>query len=212
MKAPLEILDLGHVAYLDALAIQEARVEKRKTGAVPDALILVEHEPVYTLGRNAKNENVLASPNDLDRAGIHVIHTGRGGDVTYHGPGQLVGYPILDLGARGHGVVQYVTRIEETLIRVLAGYGLTGARDPANRGVWIGNEKIAAIGVRVTRQITMHGFALNVRVNLEHYRGIVPCGLPDKGVTSLDRFAPGVEMPEVKARTVRAFKDVFGYD
>lgn len=206
----LDILDLGRRAYRPVLEMQERLVEERREGRIPDTLILVEHEPVYTLGRNADEKHIVASPEELSRLGIDVVKTGRGGDVTYHGPGQLVGYPILDLGARGEGAVWYVGALEELLIRVLADFGVQAGRDPVNRGVWVGARKIAAIGVRISRRITMHGFALNVCTDLSQYRGIIPCGLTGRGVTSLNLLAKGVTIPAVKTSVVERFKQIFG--
>ncbi len=208
----LRVLDLGRVAFDQALVLQEETVAARKANAVPDTLILVEHDPVYTLGRNADPGNVLASPEALKARGIQVVPTTRGGQVTYHGPGQLVGYPVLDLAARGKGVLWYVEHLEQTLMEVLRKFGLDSHTDPKNRGVWIGNDKIAALGVRITRHITMHGFALNVSVNLEDYAGIVPCGIRDKGVTSLNILKPDVTLDMVKPVVIDVFKDVFEYE
>jgi lipoyl(octanoyl) transferase len=208
----LDVLDLGMQAYLPALRRQEELVERRGKDAIPDTLLLVEHEPVYTLGRNAKEQNIVATPEELDRQKIQVVKTGRGGDVTFHGPGQLVGYPILDLRRWGKGVVWYVDSLEEVLIRTLAEYGVAGTRDSKHRGVWVNDCKIAAIGVRITRHITMHGFSLNVRTDLGYYRGIIPCGIPDKGVTSLHLIVPEVDMDDVKRKLVAQFKAVFGYE
>jgi lipoate-protein ligase B len=187
-------------------------VAARRAGEVVDTLVLVEHEPVYTLGRNAKKDSVLASEEELARVGITVVKTGRGGDATYHGPGQIVAYPIIDLDDWGHGVLQYVTSIEEVIIRTLAEYGINGTRNRRNRGVWVADEKIAAIGVRVTAHVTMHGFCLNVCVDLDAYAGIVPCGMKDKGVTSMHRLVPTVTLPPVKETLVEQFVDVFGYE
>ena len=147
---------------------------------------------------------------ELTRRGIEVVRIGRGGDVTYHGPGQLVGYPIIHLGERGKGVLWYVQALEQILVRVMADFGVQADTDRQNRGVWVGDEKIAAIGVRVTRRITMHGFALNVRTDLANYAGIVPCGITDKGVTSLHLLVPDVSMDAVKDVTVQRFREVFG--
>ena len=209
METILHVTDLGRQPYRAALAVQERLVEERKAGRIPDTLLWVEHEPVYTLGRNASPEHVLYNAAERARQGIGLEQTGRGGDVTYHGPGQLVGYPILALGKEARRVVWYVDRLEEVLIRVLSDYGLTGRRDRANRGVWIGSEKIAALGVRIASGVTMHGFALNVRVNLDHYAGIIPCGIRDKGVTSLHRFVPSVSMDDVKRVCALRFAVVF---
>ena len=208
----LRVLDLGRVAFDQALVLQEETVAARKANAVPDTLILVEHDPVYTLGRNADPSNVLASPEALEARGIQVVPTTRGGQVTYHGPGQLVGYPVLDLATRRKGVLWYVEHLEQTLMEVLRKFGLESCTDPKNRGVWIGNDKIAALGVRITRHVTMHGFALNVAVNLEDYAGIVPCGIRDKGVTSLNILKPDVTLDMVNPVVINVFKDVFEYE
>jgi lipoate-protein ligase B len=212
MNRVLRVMDLGRRAYKPVFELQERLVAERGRGEIPDTLILVEHEPVYTLGRNAKEGHVVASPEELARLGIEVVHTSRGGDVTYHGPGQLVAYPILDLGVRSRQIAWYVGNLEEVIIRVLADFGLQAGRDRKNRGVWIGDEKIAALGVRIAGHITMHGFALNVRADLGHYRGIVPCGIRDKGVTSLHRFVPDVTMEDVKAKVIGRFIEVFEYE
>jgi lipoyl(octanoyl) transferase len=211
VNGKFQIRDIGRQPYGPVFKLQERLVADRLAGHIPDTLILVEHDPVYTLGRNADAHNVVAPPAALREAGIEVVRTTRGGDVTYHGPGQIVGYPILDLRARGEGVVWYVGRLEEVLIRLLAEYGIEGQRDRANRGVWVRQEKVAALGVRVTRGITMHGFALNVTTDLRQYGGIIPCGIRDRGVTSLDRLVPGVTVESVKPRLVEQFKIVFGY-
>ncbi len=208
----LQVIDLGRAAFDRAFTLQEETVAARKANRVPDTLILVEHDPVYTLGRNADPANVLASPEALAARGIQVVPTTRGGQVTYHGPGQLVGYPVIDLAVRGKGVLWYVENLERVLIEVLRQFGVESCTDPKNRGVWIGNDKIAALGVRVTRHVTMHGFALNVAVNLEDYAGIVPCGIQNRGVTSLDRLKPDVTLEQVKPVVVDVFQDVFGYE
>jgi lipoate-protein ligase B len=211
-KRILVVRDLGQQDYESALDYQRRLVEQRKKDEITDVLILVEHDRVYTMGRNAKDKNVILSKTELDQHGIRLVKTDRGGDVTYHGPGQLVGYPIINIGGEDRGVLWYVQKIEEVVCRTLEKFGLEASTDSHNRGVWIGNDKIAAIGVRVTRQITMHGFALNVSVNLDDYKGIIPCGIVGKGVTSLDRFIPSVSMDEVKNRVVQEFMKVFEYD
>jgi lipoyl(octanoyl) transferase len=207
----LHVVDLGRRAYADALRVQEETAAARREGRAPDTLLFVEHDPVYTLGRSAQEAHVLADAETRRQQGIEVVRTGRGGDVTYHGPGQLVGYPILDLQALGLGVVDYVTALERMLIRVLAEFGVDSIRDPAHRGVWIRRDKIAALGVRVTRHVTLHGFALNVCVDLAPYAGIVPCGLRDRGVTSLHLWRPDVTLAQAQAAVVRQFRAVFGY-
>lgn len=210
----LQVDDLGaDVAYDAAVALQEQRHAARLAGNAPDTLFLLEHRRVYTLGRSACPGNIRWSEDELRRAGIARATSTRGGDVTYHGPGQLVGYPVVHLRELGMGVLDYVTALEETLIRALAACGVTGARrDPRNRGVWVDNDKIAAIGIRVARQVTQHGFALNVNTRLQDYDGIVACGLRDAGVTSIARLqGKTAEMTAVKQAVVDAFIRVFGY-
>ncbi len=208
----LEVRRLGTVAYAEALELQAHLVNERKAGAVPDQLLLLEHPPVITLGVNARSgrANVVAAPESLGRHGIDVFETGRGGDVTYHGPGQLVGYPILDLRPDRCDVHRYVRDIEEVLIRAAARFGITAGRLKGLTGVWVGDRKLAAIGVRLSRWITSHGFAFNVTTNLSYFDLIVPCGIRDKGVTSLERLlGRPVPMPEVEEAVVDAFTAVF---
>ena len=212
MRRSLDIRDIGLQPYEPVVALQEELGAARKRGEAADTLILVEHEPVYTLGRSAKESNIVFSQDELDRIGIGVVRTTRGGDITYHGPGQLVGYPIIKLDTRGGGVVRYVNLLESMLIETLACFGITGSRDSCNRGVWVGREKIAAIGVRVTRGVTLHGFSMNVRSNLDHYGGIIPCGLADRGVTSMHLFEPKIRMEDVKPVLVERFLEGFGYE
>ncbi len=179
-----ELRDLGRVGYAEAFALQQDLVARRKEDAVPDQLLIVEHPHVITMGRNGRPENLLAPPEALARAGIAFHHTDRGGDVTYHGPGQVVGYPILDLREWKRDVVAYVRAIEEVIIRALAGFGLRAGRERGMTGVWVEGRKIAAIGVHISRWITSHGFALNVDADLSYFQYIVPCGL-SKPVTSM---------------------------
>lgn len=175
------------MAYLAALDLQHRAVAARQAGRVPDLLLLVEHEPVITVGRRGNRQHIVAPGDVLERLGIQVHTVERGGDVTYHGPGQLVGYPILELAGYGLGAADYMHRLEEVLLAVLADFGLAGQRRPGIIGVWIGPDKVAALGARIERGVSYHGFALNVGPNLEHYRLIVPCGISDGGVTSLER-------------------------
>jgi len=206
MRNGCEVLDLGRRAYGSALDLQRELVEKRQRGAIGDTLVLVEHDPpVLTLGRRANASNIRAGAAELAHRGIGVHRIGRGGDATFHGPGQLVGYPIVDLRAAGLGVRRYVDALQETLIRALATFGIQAARDPAFTGVWIGGDKIAAIGVRVQRGVTMHGFALNVSVDLGYYDLIVPCGIQGRGVTSIEKLVGRVGMADVKKAVVREF-------
>jgi len=204
----------GLIPYGDAFEMQRARRDAVERGEAPDTVFLLEHAPVVTLGRKADAAHVLAPPEKLAELGVALCPSDRGGDVTYHGPGQLVGYPILHLAQRGMGVLDYIQAVEESLIRALAACGLAQAgRDARNRGVWVGNDKIAAIGIRVSHQVTAHGFALNVNTRLADYAGIVPCGLADAGVTSLARsLGRAVDMAIVKQQVVAAFGVVFGYD
>jgi len=209
----IQIRRLGRVAYGDALELQKRLVEQRKTGEIPDQLLLLEHPPVITLGVKTRNDrsHVLAAPETLDHEGVEVFVSGRGGDVTYHGPGQLVGYPILDLRPDRCDVHRYVRDLEEVLIRAVAGFGIVSHRLPGLTGTWVGHEKLAAIGVRIARWVTSHGFALNVSTNLAHFGLIVPCGIIDKGVTSLDKLSGGpIAMNNVEDAVVEAFSLVFG--
>ena len=209
---PLEVRRLGTIGYADALAMQRALVEERKAGTIPDLLLLLEHLPVITLGvkGDGGRSNVVATPDRLAELGIDVQETGRGGDVTYHGPGQIVGYPILDLKPDRCDVHRYVRDVEEVMIRVCAGYGVRAGRISGLTGTWVGAEKIGAIGIRISRWVTSHGFAFNVSTRLDHFQLIVPCGIADRGVTSLEK-ALGRALPlgEVEDRFVRHFADVF---
>jgi lipoyl(octanoyl) transferase len=196
--------------YADALALQHRLVAARQRGALNDVLLLLEHSPVFTLGRNASEANILASREMLQQLGIPVFRVERGGDVTYHGPGQLVGYPILDLRHFRLDVGWFVRSLEEVLVRALADFGIRGTRIEKRIGVWVGDAKIAQIGARIEQWITYHGFALNVNPNLAHFDLIVPCGIRDKSVTSMVRVlnAP-LAMPQVRARVAARFGEVF---
>ena len=209
----LLVNDLGRdTEYTEVLALQERLHAQRAAGEIPDTLLLLEHRPVYTLGRSAEENHVLYSEAALREAGIERVVTTRGGDVTYHGPGQLVGYPIIHLGEAGLHVLEFIERLEETLIRAAGVLGVKAGRDARNRGVWVGNDKLAALGIRVSHQVTMHGFALNVNTRLADYRGIVACGLSDAGVTSLCRLlGHALDMETVKKQVERSFRDVFEY-
>lgn len=191
---PLALLDLGTVAYREAWDLQQRLVEDRRAGRRPDTLVLVEHPPVYTLGRRAEAGNVLMAPSDRAAAGIDVVEVDRGGDVTYHGPGQLVAYPVIRL-AGSRDVVDYVRTLEAAAIRAVAALGVTSGRREGLTGVWVGREKLVAIGVRVaTGGITSHGLALNVAPDLSHFGGIVPCGLATEGVCSLESLGALTDM------------------
>jgi lipoyl(octanoyl) transferase len=208
----IQIRRLGRVAYGDALDLQKRLVEQRKAGEIPDQLLLLEHPPVITLGVKTRDDrsHVVATPETLDHEGVEVFVSGRGGDVTYHGPGQLVGYPILDLRPDRCDVHRYVRDLEEVLIRAVAGFDIVSHRLPGLTGTWVGDEKLAAIGVRIARWVTSHGFALNVSTNLEHFGLILPCGIADKGVTSLDKLSGrSIAMNDVENAIVEAFSLVF---
>ena len=209
----IDVRWLGRVEYGEALGLQaEAARRCAETGA--ETLFLLEHDPVFTLGRNASRRDVLFTPERCAELGIAVHEADRGGKVTYHGPGQLVGYPILDLSPDRRDVKRYVRDLEETLIRALARHGIAGTRSPLPErvtSVWVGDDKIAAIGVHLSRWITTHGFALNVTTDLSHFLGIVPCGITDGGVTSIERLTgrrPSVE--DVAEAYVPEFLAVFG--
>ena len=204
---------LGQVSYSDGLTLQEQAVERLRSGEAPEQLFLLEHPHVFTLGRGADPANVLADQAQLQSRSIEVHETGRGGDVTYHGPGQLVGYPIINLKPDRCDVHRYVRDIEEVLIRTIEDFGVTGRRITGLTGVWVGNEKIAAIGVRIARWITSHGFALNVSTDLNYFQMIVPCGISDKGVTSLSRLTGHqIEVVEAAESAAKHFGEVFDRD
>ena len=196
--------ELGRVRYGDALAIQQQLAADRKQGLIPDHLLLLEHPHVITMGRNGHSENVLASDEIMERSGIEYFPTNRGGDVTYHGPGQLVGYPILDLRDWKRDVGAYVRALEQTIIDTLAEYGIASGRIPKLTGVWVDGRKIAAIGVHLSRWVTSHGFALNVSTDLSYFQYIVPCGLT-KPVTSMSALGVRASWEEVGRRLAPHF-------
>ncbi len=208
----LNVRRLGRVPYSDALALQRALVEERKAQTIDDQLLLVEHPHVLTLGvrGDGGRSHILVEPGLLASRGVEVHETGRGGDITYHGPGQIVGYPIIDLKPDRQDVHRYVRDIEEVLIRTAAEYGIDAGRVDGLTGVWVGHEKLAAIGVRIARWVTSHGFALNVATDLDYFNLIVPCGIADRGVTSLDRLlGRNVDRVEVENHIVSHFCRVF---
>jgi lipoyl(octanoyl) transferase len=202
--------ELGRISYAEALALQQQLAAERKEGLVPDHLLLLEHPHVITLGRNGHMENVLAGDDVLSRAGIEFHPTNRGGDVTYHGPGQLVGYPILDLREWKRDVGAYVRGLEQALIDTLADYGIEAGRIPKLTGVWVGERKIAAIGVHLSRWVTSHGFALNVNTDLSYFQYIVPCGLT-KPVTSMAALGVRTTVTEVASAFAPHFARTFGF-
>jgi lipoyl(octanoyl) transferase len=207
----MQVRRLGLVTYGDALDLQAELVKQRRAGEIPDTLLLLEHPHVITLGSGSHDENVLVSPQERAERGIELFDTGRGGDVTYHGPGQLVGYPIFDLKPDRQDLHRYLRDIEEALIGVLADFGLEGGRKEGLTGVWVGDRKLAAIGVRVSSGwITSHGLALNVTTDLSFFGTIIPCGIRDHGVGSLStELGRNVSMAEAEASAVRWFERVF---
>ena len=217
MRRFLSVRRLGLVEYDAALALQRTLVEERRAGRIGDTLLLLEHPPVITLGVRARagSPNILASPTDLEAAGVIVRETGRGGDVTYHGPGQLVGYPVFDLKPDRCDVHRYVRDLEAALIAALREFGIDARRVRGLTGVWVGpageEEKLAAIGVRISRWITSHGFALNVSNELGHFDLIVPCGIADRRVTSIEKILRRpVPMNDVEDAVVRGIERIFG--
>ncbi len=214
--AAIAVRRLGRVEYDEALALQRELVEDRRHGRIGDTLLLLEHPPVITLGVKTRGRasNIVATPDQLELEGVAVHETGRGGDVTYHGPGQLVGYPIFDLRPDRQDVHKYVRDLEEALILAVRELGVTARRVTGLTGVWVGQpgreEKLAAIGVRISRWITSHGFALNVSADLRHFNLIVPCGIADRGVTSLSRATGrSIPMAGVEDAVVRGMEAVF---
>ena len=212
----MHIRRLGRLDYVAGLELQKELVEARRRGDIDDTLLLLEHPPVITLGVKTRGtpSNIIASAGELKRHGVEVVETGRGGDVTYHGPGQLVGYPILDLNPHRRDVHRYVRDLEEALIRAVATFGIDAHRVKGLTGVWVGppgrEEKLAAIGVRISRWITSHGFALNVAADLRHFQLIIPCGIADRGVTSLEQLlARPVAMSDVEDAVAAAVGAVF---
>ena len=202
----IDILNLGFKPYKEVWDLQKELVEKRRNGQINDTLILVEHEPVYTLGKNADENHILQhSPQD-----VKTYHIERGGDVTFHGPGQLIGYPILDLHNYKKSISWYMRSLEQLIIDTLAEYGITAERKVGLTGVWVGDEKIAALGVRVTRWVTMHGFALNVTPDLIYYSSIIPCGIFEYGVTSMAKLVTNeITVNSVKRVLTKMFMNQF---
>ena len=202
----------GRLSYRRALELQEELLRQRALLA-SDILVLLEHDPVVTLGRRARPEHLLWPPEKLAARGIEIAEVTRGGDITYHGPGQLVGYPIVDLDQRGRDLHLFLRQLEEMLIQVLSSYGVRGRRRAGKTGVWVGDAKIASLGIGVRRWISWHGFALNIGADLSHFSAIVPCGLAGVEMTSLEvQLGRTVARDEVAERTIRAFADVFQTD
>lgn len=204
---------LGRVEYMEALKIQKGLAAARSAGRAPDVLMLLEHPPTYTMGRRAKEEHLLVPRETLEKEGFAVYRTDRGGDVTYHGPGQLVGYPVISLTDRTGGPSRYLRKLEEVILTALRGLGVAGECCPGYTGVWVGSSKIAAIGVKIdVNRVTQHGFALNVTTDLHSFRRIVPCGIKERGVTNLECIlGRPLPLPEMVPRIAASFSHVFGF-
>ena len=211
MLMKLKVFVPGQVPYEDALSWQYDLVDRRRKGLIEDTLILLEHPPVLTTGRRQQEHNILIDPSSEN---IPVIKTNRGGEVTYHGPGQLVGYLIVDLADFSRKVKQFVFNLEDVFVRYLdRDFGIRAERHDKHRGVWVGDDKITAIGLAIEREITMHGFAFNINTNLDHFKWIVPCGIQDKGVTSLEKLTGETQdMNRIIPKIAGIYKEVYGYD
>jgi lipoyl(octanoyl) transferase len=205
------VSNIGRTRYADAWRFQQRVWQLRHTGKIGDVLLFTEHEHVYTIGKGGDADHLLASGNELKQSGVDFVEIDRGGDVTYHGPGQIVGYPILDLNNYFRDLHRYLRSLEETLIIALREYGIEGTREEGYTGVWVKGEKIAAIGVKASRWVTMHGFALNVNTDLSKFERIIPCGIFHKGVTSMNLLLRRtVPLEGVHDHIVEAFRSVFG--
>ena len=218
MNRRLDVRRLGRVHYGEALAIQRRLADERIAGAIPDTLLLLEHPPVVTLGRGTKESSLPLQPDALRRQGVDVFEIERGGDVTYHGPGQLVGYPILDLQGLKPDLHWYLRQLEEALIQAVSAFGITAERNPGYTGVWTQGRKIASIGIHVRQWVTWHGFALNVTTDLSAFDLIVPCGIKDVVMTSVARESPAAAGmakdtldAAVASSVIASMRSVFGY-
>ncbi len=201
---------LGLIGYSEAYQLQTRLLQERLAGRIPDTLLLLEHKPVVTLGKSGKLENILVTREELARRGVSLVFIDRGGDATYHGPGQLVGYPIMDLRERGKDAHVYLHNLEEVLIRTLRDFGIESGRDPSHAGVWVNKQEIAAIGLSLRKWITMHGFALNVTTDLKQFALINPCGFNNRTAASISRLlGREVSMDSVRQRLLAHFAEVF---
>ena len=213
MSKILNYTDLGIIDYKEAWELQKEIHSKRVMSEVKDFLFLLEHPNTYTLGKTAHKENLTGSETYLNENHISVYDIDRGGDITYHGPGQIVGYPIIDLNDWKKDTHKYLRALEEVIIKTCEEYNLSGERNTKHTGVWLGDRKIAAIGIKVSRWVTMHGFAFNINTDLNLFNGIIPCGIPDKAVTSLqNELKRKIEIQEVKEKLLANFKEIFEYD
>jgi len=213
MSRILNYTDLGFIDYKEAWELQKEIHSKRIVSEVQDFLFLLEHPNTYTLGKTAQKENLIGSETYLKENHISVYNIDRGGDITYHGPGQIVGYPIIDLNDWKKDTHKYLRALEEVIIKSCGEYNLKCERNTRHTGVWLGDRKIAAIGIKVSRWITMHGFAFNVNTDLNLFNGIIPCGIPDKAVTSLQKeLNRKIEIQDVKEKLLTNFKEIFEYD
>ena len=209
----LTFCDLGLIDYKEAWDLQKYTFELRHQKKISDIIFLLEHPHTYTLGKIADEKNLISSREYLDNKKISVYNIDRGGDITYHGPGQVVGYPIIDLNEWQNDTHKYLRALEEVIIKTCGHYGIKGTSDPKYTGVWIENRKIAAIGIKISRWITMHGFAFNVNTDLSLFNGIIPCGIIDKDVTSLQKeLSRSISIPEVKEILLNNFMEVFDYN
>jgi lipoyl(octanoyl) transferase len=209
----LNYCDLSIIDYQEAWELQKEILEMRVDEKISDVFFLLEHPHTYTLGKVADKRNLIGSQDYLVQNKISVFDIDRGGDITYHGPGQIVGYPIIDLKKWKQDTHKYLRSLEKVIIETCADYGLNAIRDPKYTGVWIGDKKIAAIGIKVSRWVTMHGFAFNINTDLDFFSGIIPCGITDKGVTSLkNELSRPIDISEVKEKLVNNFKIIFEYE
>ena len=207
----INVYSLGLLDYQQAFKLQDVLLQKRINGDIPDTLLLLEHPPTLTMGKSDDVRNLRVPESHLKAQGIATYSTDRGGSITWHGPGQLVGYPIIDLADRNKDLHRYIRDLEETIIQMLAGFGIRSGRDKINIGVWVGREKIAAIGVRIRKWVTKHGFAVNVNSDLTHFSLINPCGITGRGVTSMARvLGRDVPMADVRTAVIDAMGAVFG--
>ncbi|MEW6062432.1 MAG: lipoyl(octanoyl) transferase LipB [Bacteroidota bacterium] len=209
----LIVVNIGRTRYADAWELQKQIFSARLQQRISDVLVFTEHDHVYTLGKSADDNHLLAKDEELSKKGVDVFWIDRGGDITYHGPGQIVGYPIIDLNDHYHDIHRYLRDIEEALIRALQEYGISAGREPEYTGVWVKDEKIAAIGVKVSKWITMHGFALNVNTDLSFFDRIIPCGIFHKGVTSLQQIlGREIALEEVQQYVIHHFQQLFQWE